>query len=285
MPCLLNIVYLRDDIQSRLRVSYISNKYSLFSHNMDKTSGTAGAQSLRRSLGLLRMLAEHHEHGITLTEVMAASGLERSTAHRLLSCLAEEQFAERDPETKAYRLGIDAMQLGFASMRRVPLVDSCRPLMQKLARMSGDTVFLVIRQGDYCLCLHREEGHFPVKVFTTDVGGRRLLGLGAGGLALMAQLGDTEVERIFDRHTEEFAQANFTRERLIQAVKRTRSMGYADITDTLTVGVSGVGCTFTASASTQAAISFGAIAPRLPPERKKEMAQLLKEQLAIAMQM
>jgi len=52
--------------------------------------------------------------------------------------------------------------------------------------MSGDTVFLVIRQGDYCLCLHREEGHFPVKVFTTDVGGRRLLGLGAGGLALIA---------------------------------------------------------------------------------------------------
>ena len=67
-------------------------------------------------------------------------------------------FAERDPATKAYRLGVDAMQLGFASMRRVPLVDSCRPLMQKLARMSGDTVFLVIRQGDYCLCLHREEG-------------------------------------------------------------------------------------------------------------------------------
>jgi DNA-binding IclR family transcriptional regulator len=28
---------------------------------------------------------------------MEASGLERSTVHRLLSCLAEEQFAERDP--------------------------------------------------------------------------------------------------------------------------------------------------------------------------------------------
>ena len=246
---------------------------------MDKSSGTAGAQSLRRSLNLLRLLAEHHEDGITLTEVMTASGLERSTAHRLLSCLAEEQFAERNPDTKAYRLGIDAMQLGFASMRRVPLVDNCRALMQKLARMSGDTVFLVIRQGDYCLCLHREEGHFPVKVFTTPIGGRRLLGLGAGGLALMAQLTDAEVERIYERHVEEYEQAQFTRERLIQAVKRTRSLGYADISDTLTVGVSGVGCTFTASPSTQAAISFGAISPRLPAERKKEMAKLLMDQL------
>lgn len=248
---------------------------------MDKPT-TAGAQSLRRALQLLRLLAQHQEDGIKLTEVMEASGLERSTAHRLLSCLVEEQFAERDPDGKAYRLGIDAMQLGFASMRRVPLVDACRPLMQKLARISGDTVFLVIRQGDYCLCLHREEGHFPVKVFTTDVGGRRLLGLGAGGLALMAALADTEVERIFDRHTTEFDQAGFSRERLLQAVRRTRAAGYADIEDTLTTGVSGVGCTVAASANTLAAISFGAITPRLPPERKREMAQLLMQQLAEA---
>ncbi len=246
---------------------------------MDKPT-TAGAQSLRRALQLLRLLAEHQEDGIRLTEVMEASGLERSTTHRLLSCLVEEQFAERDPDDKAYRLGIDAMQLGFASMRRVPLVDACRPLMQRLARMSGDTVFLVIRQGDYCLCLAREEGHFPVKVFTTDVGGRRLLGLGAGGLALMAALADAEVERIVDRHTAEFTQAGFSRERLLQAVRRTRAAGYADIVDTLTVGVSGVGATFAPSAGTLAAISFGAITSRLPAQRKSDLAHLLQTQLA-----
>lgn len=246
---------------------------------MDNSSGVPGAQSLRRSLSLLRLLAEHHEDGITLTGVMQASGLERSTAHRLLSCLVEERFAERDPGDKAYRLGIDAMQLGFASMRRVPLVDSCRPLMQKLARMSGDTVFLVIRQGDYCLCLHREEGHFPVKVFTTDVGGRRLLGVGAGGLALMAALGDEEIERIFERHAAEYAQAGFTRERLRRAVQQTRAAGHADIEDTITVGVSGVGLTFAASATTLAAISFGAITPRLPAVRRQELAALLQAEL------
>ena len=247
---------------------------------MDNRTPTAGAQSLRRSLQLLRLLAERQEEGAKLSEVMEASGLERSTAHRLLSCLVEERFAERDEATKAYRLGIDAMQLGFASMRRVPLVDACRPLMQKLARMSGDTVFLVIRQGDYCLCLHREEGHFPVKVFTTDVGGRRLLGLGAGGLALMAALPDVEIERIHRRHVDDFAQAGFTRERVLQAIRQTRAAGYADITDTLTVGVSGVGCQFRAAPGTLAAISFGAITQRMLPHRKAELAQLLVSQLA-----
>ncbi|MDW5442789.1 IclR family transcriptional regulator [Polaromonas sp. SM01] len=246
---------------------------------MDEQVSTAGAQSLRRALHLLRLLAQHQETGLKLTEVIAESGLERSTAHRLLSCLVEEHFAERDLQTKSYRLGVDAMQLGFASMRRVPLVDSCRALMQKLARMSGDTVFLVVRQGDYCVCLHREEGHFPVKVFTTDVGGRRLLGIGAGGLALMAALSDEEISRTMERHAAEYAQSGFTPAHMAQAVKHTRQAGYAEITDTITPGVSGVGRKFLASPTTLAAISFGAITMRLPATRKKEMAQLLLEQL------
>lgn len=234
---------------------------------------------MRRSLQLLRLLAQHQEEGLKLMEVIDKSGLERSTVHRLLSCLVEERFSERDPETRRYRLGIDAMQLGFASMHRVPLVDSCRPLMQKLARMSGDTVFLVVRQGDYCVCLHREEGHFPVKVFTTDVGGRRLLGVGAGGLALMAALDDDEIGRILERHDLEYQQAGFTTAGLISAVRQTRRAGYAKIVSTITQGVSGVGRTFSASPSVIAAISFGAISSRLEEPRRHEMGQLLIENL------
>ena len=60
-----------------------------------------------------------------------------------------------------------------------------------------------------------------MKVFTTDVGGRRLLGLGAGGLALMAALSDAEIERIHERHVDEYAQAGFTRERLLDAAIET----------------------------------------------------------------
>ena len=71
--------------------------------------------------------------------------------------------------------------------------------------------------------------------------------------------------------------------RLLQAVRRTRSAGHADIVDTLTTGVSGVGCTFAASPGTLAAISFGAITPRLPPPRKQELAQWLQAELSVKM--
>ena len=226
---------------------------------MDKSSRTAGAQSLRRALQLLRLLARYPDDGLKLGAVIDQSGLTRSTVHRLLSCLLEEQFAERDRSTHRYRLGIDAMQLGFASMRGAALISQYRPQMQKVARISGDTVFLLVRQGDYSVCLHREEGHFPVRVFTTDVG-----------------------ERIMKRNTAEYVLSGFTPARMGAAVERTRQAAYSEIADTVTKGVSGVGCVFQASPSSLAAVSIGAITSRLSAPRKQELALLLMDEFTQA---
>lgn len=243
---------------------------------MNKLTATGGTQSMRRALGLLRVLAQHQEDGIDLQGVMNASGLERSTAHRLLSCLLEEQFAERDNRTRRYRLGVDSMQLGFAALRRTPLLDALRPFAQKLARLSGDTVFLVIRQGDYALCLLREAGSFPVKVFTIDQGERRLLGVGAGGLALMASLPDEEIASLYARHAASYAQVGVSSSALMKAVKHTRTTGYSEIVDTITPGVSGVGVAFPVSELTWVAFSFGAISSRLDGPRRVKMGALLR---------
>jgi len=242
------------------------------------TKHTAGAQSMRRALTLLRVLAQHQEAGIDLQGVMASTGLERSTAHRLLSCLLEERFAERDPASRKYRLGVDAMQLGFASLRHTPLLDTLRPFTQKLARLSGDTVFLVIRQGDYAFCLLREAGSFPVKVFTIDQGERRLLGVGAGGLALLASLPDDEIAQLYQRHAPLYEQAGFSHAGIMKMVRRTRQAGYSTIVDTITPGVSGVGVAFPVSALTWVAVSFGAISSRLDARRRVEMGELLRRE-------
>jgi DNA-binding IclR family transcriptional regulator len=242
-------------------------------------SRTAGAQSLRRALALLRLISAHPFEGMRLGEVIREAGLTRSTTHRLLSCLVEESFVERDPVTQNYRLGVEAMHIGFAAMREAPLISRLQPVMNRLARLTGDTLFLVVRQGDFSLCLHREEGHFPVKVFTTDVGERRLLGLGAGGLALMAELPDAEIAAVFDRNALEYGKAHFTLPLMMKAVTRTRAKGYAEIVDTVTAGVSGVGRTFRPSPGMLAAVSIGAIGARLLAERRRELALMLRGEL------
>ena len=250
----------------------------------EKLSGrqTAGAQTLRRGLEILRLLAQHQEEGATLAELVIATGLERPTAYRLLCSLEEERFVERNAETKRYRLGIDAMQLGAAASEKAPIVDFVLPIMKKLARVSGDTVFLVVQQGDFTVCLHREEGSFPVRVFTTVPGQRRLMGIGAGGLALMSAMSDAAIRETHKRRSTLYAQADMPITRLMAAVTRTRRKHYAEIVDTITEGVSGVGCAFALPFGASAALSFGAISSRMTASRRDELGAMMARELASA---
>lgn len=255
-----------------------------FSHIMNisksieaKSGVTAGTQSIRRALHLLRLLAQHDSRGLSLQQIIGLSGLERSTAHRLLSCLVEEHFARRTDE-RLYHLGVDAMQVGFSAMHRVPIADTLRPLAKRLCRLSSDTVFLVAQQGDHALCLLREHGDFPVRIFTIDVGEKRLLGMGAGGLALLSTLGDAEITEIHQRHAATYNAAGLSLETLLARSEVARHKGFAEIVDGITPGISGVGCAFQISDITKVAISFGAISPRLDSARRAAMGELLKKE-------
>ncbi len=240
---------------------------------------TGGTQSLRRGLELLRLLAQHQEEGMLLSELVEGTGLERPTAYRLLSCLEEERFAERHPHNKRYRLGLDALQFGTAVQDKAPVVELVAPAMKKLARLTGDTVFLVVQQGDFTVCLHREEGPFPVRVFTTVPGQRRLLGIGAGGLALMAKMPDEVVQETLSRRSAIYAATGVTPGKLRSAVERARKKGYTEIVDTITPGVSGVGYAFSLPFGGAAAISLGAISSRMHPARRTELGKLLQEEI------
>lgn len=244
---------------------------------------TPGAQNMRRALHVLRVLGQQHEEGMSVSDVVNATGLERSTAHRLLTCLVEERFAGRDLVTRRYRLGVEAMRLGFASLSRTPLLTLYEPVVQRIARRSEDTVYLLARQGDHTVCLRREDGAFPVKIFSTRVGDVRPLGVGVGGMALLAAAGDEDVARIRTQHGPAFLSAGLTDDRLTRIIARTRRLGYAEMADTVTQGVAGVGAAIPdASGLPFAAISIASIKPRMTPRRRAELGQLLLTELSNA---
>ncbi len=247
---------------------------------MSKPAETPGAQNMRRALHVLRVLSQRHEDGMSVNEVVAVTGLERSTAHRLLTCLVEEQFADRDAASRRYRLGVEAMRLGFATLSRAPLVATYEPVVQRLARISEDTVYLLARQGDYTVCLRREDGAFPVKIFSTRVGDLRPLGIGVGGMALLASASLEEIARVRKHHARAFESAGLLPDRLDKVIARTRRTGYSEMADTITEGVAGVGAVIPdPSGMPFAAISIASIKPRMTPARRAELGQLLLDEL------
>lgn len=246
---------------------------------MGETTGKAsGAQSASRALALLKLVGNYHPQGVRLKDLIAETGQDRSTVHRLLTCLVDEGFLERAAPSKSYRLGMEAMQLGLMSAAMVPVVDRFRPVMQRLARQTGDTVFLIVRSGDHALCLHREEGPYPVKAFIIEPGSRRLLGVSAVGMSILSRLPEPEVLAHYQRHESQYLRLRTTCDMLMRAASDTRRMGYSEAHDFRADETNGVGCSFRLSRTSYAGISIAAIRSRMPPERRRELAgQLMQE--------
>ena len=246
----------------------------------EKSTPISGTRSAGKLLALLRLVGLHHPAGVRLRDLIAASGVDRSTAHRLLQCLVEEGFLERAAQGKLYRLGMESLQLGLGldTTGMAPVVERVRPVLQRIARQTGDTVFLILRNGDHALCLHREEGAHALKVPVVESGTRRLLGMSSVGIGVLARLPDEEVAAHHARHAAEYGRLDMPLARLRRFVQATRKQGYSEVTDMRTEETSGVGCAFMLSSNSFAGLSIAAINARMPPARRRELgAQLLHE--------
>ncbi|MFG5775464.1 IclR family transcriptional regulator [Comamonas sp. J-3] len=241
---------------------------------------TEGARSVYRALELLDLIARHQTDGISLPELVAITTLDRTTVYRLLSTLESEHLVERDTNTRRYFLGMESMQIGLSTMSRAPILDEYVPMMKALAHESQDTVFLVVRNGDYAQCLHLEQGSFPIRTVTQHVGGLRLLGLGTGGRAILATLPDKEIEDLQHRHQTEYAEHGLAGDNLWKVVEAIRRNGHAQTVDIITPGVSGIGVAFELFYGGHAAVSVVAISDRMPADRQAKLLLHIRKLLS-----
>lgn len=161
---------------------------------------TAGAQTLRRGLAVLRLLTRVGPGGLRITEVGRRLGLTKSTAIRLTRTLVDEGFVMHDHTSGAYRLGPEAFAVGLAAEPSYELQRLAAPLMRALALESGDTVFFTVLHGIESICLSRTEGDFPIRNQLVKAGDRWPLGVGAGSCAMLAALSDEDIADILQRN-------------------------------------------------------------------------------------
>ena len=238
-----------------------------------------GAQSVRRALQLLRRVARGNDHGVKLAQLVRDEGLDRATTYRLMSCLVEEQFVDRDSE-HLYRLGPEAVLLGSLLPQPTPLLRRFVPVMKRIGRIGGDTVFLMMRQGDHVYCAHREEGSSPIKILTTSVGQRRLLGTGTGGTAVLGLMGDDEVAATFARNAAAYAEHQIGLDRLQAMGTAVREQGCALVFDSFgELGVAGFGIAFRMGEQGMGAISIATLTARFGFERQHKLRQLFETEL------
>ncbi len=248
---------------------------------MEKEKAGGGTQSIERAAQVLRLIASRNSVGQRLVDISKQAKLERPTAHRILKCLASEGLVKQDPETRRYFLGHLIFELGLAAASSFNLRDICHPSLLRLAEISGDTVFLTIRSGADSVCIDRVEGKFPIKTFTLDVGTRRPLGVGAGGLALLMKLpSETQLAIVSANALRLGAYNNLTVPAVMKLLKRSRELGFALNDAQVTPGSTSLGLPIRSrSGEPVLAISIGAISSRMTKERKKELASLIRAEI------
>ena len=242
-----------------------------------------GTQSIERAITLLLLVGRAGAAGVRLVDIVARSGLPKPTARRVLLALVRAGLLDQDEASRRYHLGPEAYVLGTLAGARFGIHALSLGGLSRIAAASGDAAFLSVPRDTFAVCLHREEGAFPIRSHVLLAGDRHPLGIGAGSLAILASLPDPEVERVLAANAATLAARYpaFTPELLHACVADTRARGYALNPGLFVVGSWGIGVAVSGpDGQVVGALSIAAIETRLGAERQAELVPLLKREAA-----
>lgn len=191
-----------------------------------------GAQSIYRTVAVLKAIAERDRNGAGMTELAGVTQLTGPTVHRILRALVDVGFAMQ-LENRDYVLGPLIYDLGLTASTRFDLQGLTREVTAALAEDTGDTVFFSQLSGNEMVCVSRTSGSFPVQTLITNVGLRRPLGVGASGLAVLSALPPADSAATIEENAPLFAELGRTADQVSQDVTTARERGYVlrDIPD------------------------------------------------------
>lgn len=207
-------------------------------------------------LALLECL-EQAEQPLTAAEIVARSGLPRSTVFKLLRRLMRNGYVWKQPETARYSLGPRLIRLGICAQRHLSANGAITPELIELRNRTGETVTFSILQGGMRVCAAVLEGYSDLR-HVAQVGAQYPLHLGAAGKAILAYLDETLVRSVLAGQGLTPAQEA----RVVEHLAEVRRTGYAVATSERVAGACAVAAPVFAGSHV-----FGSVAVVGPTER------------------
>jgi DNA-binding IclR family transcriptional regulator len=244
---------------------------------MKKQSSVSTLQSVGRAITILKALGDAASD-MGVTDLSQRLGLPKSTVHRLLTTLEQEELVEQDPSTEKYRLGVGLVRLAEPVLIRMDLQQVAQPHLRALAEACQETVNLSILTGDDKVI---NIASFPSPRLVRNVGwiGREMPPHSvSSGKALLAHLPKQRVERILAAELPRFTARTITDPtRLTEDLAQVRQRGYAVAREELEEGLSAVAAPIVDhEGHVIAVISVSGPSFRLTEERLEELAEMTR---------
>ena len=175
----------------------------------------------------VELLAEKGSMG--LIDISKELGLNKSTAHRVVSSLSYMGYVKQSVETGKYELTFKIVGLANQLVNKVDIVRIVHPYLEKLMEVTGETVHFVERDGTDAVYIDKVEAYQNSIQMISRIGNRIPLYCSGVGKAMAALMNPHEVEEIWK-------QSNIVRltpytitdyEEFLHYLNEIRTRGYA----------------------------------------------------------
>ena len=173
---------------------------------------------------------------MTLTECAALTGLNKSSAYRILVSLEEIGLVERI-DTQ-WRLGTRLGLLASIRQGHLELQREASPRLQELGRRFRAAVAYAVPDGDQMIYIERHESPDPFAP-SARLGGRAPMWAGAAGRAVLSRLTIEERQRRLDSDAWRNLSGAFRRS-VADEIERAQATGFATDPGGFFEGVAGV---------------------------------------------
>jgi IclR family KDG regulon transcriptional repressor len=156
-----------------------------------------GIQSLGRAFGILEEVARHRD-GIGLADLSRLVGLHNSTAFHLAKTMVTLGYIRQEKDSKRYRIGRPLFALAASALDEIEMVNVATPVLEDLARQTGESSHFAVRMGDAIVVIARTSGPGAFQL-TDRVGVVRPAHCTALGKAILASLQPDQLMRLLKR--------------------------------------------------------------------------------------
>lgn len=241
----------------------------------------SGPKTFARGLRIMEALRTAGDEGLKIADIAAVTGVQRTTVYRFLDVLVGEGYVHRSADERVYVFNHDRFAAPCSPSQN-QTIELLKPVLQRVSEQTGDSSFLVHREGPDSVCIHREVGSYPLQVLAVTVGHRQPLGVGAAGLALLAYLPAADMRQVLDDNADRLpAFGGMTREQMERLIGSTLERGWSAVGNAAVRGVLGVGVPIWRRPGYPAfAMSVSSVMDRMPLSRQRDIVALIRKELA-----
>ena len=164
----------------------------------DSKNSIYRVQVLDRALDILDCFS-FQDRELSLSGIVKLTGLNKTTAKRLISNLESRGCLQQNPQTKVYQLGMRLFELGGIVFSSFSLRRAAAFPMNRLQSRTGATILLGVQIDNQLVYIDKREGNGMLRI-SSDIGWRRPLHYGMLGMVLMSSLESKNVREILSEH-------------------------------------------------------------------------------------